>query len=193
MSDDYRDQLPPGNDDQEHEAIGGDQDQQVFAPGEPLPNEQRAQLTDDDRAAIAQHAETAIETVAKIGSELLPVALRQDYQDRMTNSDLIRGAVLMTGMPHALHELMPSSGPQGVGALPPKVQRIHPVVRLLAGVAVLGIVSAFQIKAVQANGQAAANHPGTSPGGAGGSVGVPNGSSLLGRFLGGSQGGGHRD
>lgn len=131
------DLLPEGN---ENAPLDGLPEFEDVAPSQTV----EKPLTEADKANIEAHIDNLIEGVAVIGSETMPPALRDEYVDSFTSSKLVRAGVVATGIGPALHELMPSDGTQAAGP----VRQLHPLVRVALGLAVLGLATVVQKKAV---------------------------------------------
>ena len=135
--------LPPEELTEQGPASLADVDEQPPEQPQARPAPQEVQRTPPSREQLDQAATNIIETVAELGSATLPAHLQDAYYDAYTHNKLVKRGLLATGLPAALEELAPTDG-SGVGP----VRQLHPIIRVVAGLAVLALGSILTRNAV---------------------------------------------
>lgn len=144
MSEDHeRDELelPPEELDETSPETLDDVREAQPEPARPAQTVERAPAASPEE--LDKITDNLLEVVAEMGSTTLPLELQDAYIVQMTGNRMIRRGLVATGLPSALDELMPASG-GGTGV----AKQLHPVVRVVAGLAVLALGSIFTRNAV---------------------------------------------
>lgn len=126
--------LPPALEAEEMQDDGPDFGDELHAPtGRPLPTSEQLDVI----------ADKLLMGAAKAGALALPEPYREEYTRAYMKDELglVRAALHFTGATAAVYDLTPGAGGDAAGAVPQKP--VHPVLRLLGGVAALAVAGAL--------------------------------------------------